>query len=65
MSDEQTRLLQAILDAVKEQTAFTNQCRGEALAAQSTVLARAKLLTRFGLVFMLVTLAFLAYSVTR
>ena len=48
MSDEQTRLLQEILDAVQEQTAFTKEYCDRSMAAKRIALRLVRFLFIFG-----------------
>ncbi len=62
MSDEQTRLLQQILDVSKEQLAFVKQQREELMAMQRTALQGQKSslrMSRFVIAFMLIAVALL------
>jgi hypothetical protein len=60
MSDEQTRLLQQILEIQKEQLAFAKSQREEFMAVQQTALAgqrKGLCMSRFVLVLLLVAVA--------
>jgi hypothetical protein len=65
MADEQLRLRQDILDAIKEQTARTDKYRDETRALNQFVLARQRRVSRVALALMLATIAFLAFIMVR
>jgi hypothetical protein len=65
MGDDQTRILQEILDVLKEQTAVTNKYRDEAITLNRTMLGRQRRTLRIVLAFMAALIGFLVYVVNK
>jgi hypothetical protein len=65
MGDDQTRILQEILDVLKEQTAVTNKYRDEAISLNRTMLGRQRSALRIVLAIMAVLIGFLVYVANK